>query len=393
MQMDGRQFKILAVDDNPKNIQVIGSILRKANYHVGFALNGQQALDLLCESDDYDLVLLDVNMPVMNGYETCIQMRRNPLLKDIPVIYLTALNEVDNIVKGFDSGAQDYVSKPFNARELLARVQTHLELKQMRKKLQQTNEWLEAKVLERTSELQKANEELEKANRELEQLDEAKADFLGIISHEINTPLNGIVGFTRILKEEMQNDDLYEMIDFLDISAKRLEKFAANSLLFTELRTKRKKIVQEETEVQHMINDVLAQSSHQIKAKKIEVVLKQDTPAVFGDRRLVYKCVECLIDNAVKFSPDYGKVTISIYKKNGFILCEFEDEGIGFSDKLLDDPFTLFPADSVHQDEDKRFSLALIKLIMDAHHGKISLSNKSDGGAKACVMFPEKSME
>lgn len=391
--MEGKQLKILAVDDNPKNIQVIGSILRKANYHVGFALNGRQALDLLQESADYDLVLLDVNMPVMNGYETCIRMRKNSLLKDIPVIYLTALNEVDNIVKGFDAGAQDYVSKPFNARELLARVQTHLELKLARERLQQTNAWLEEKVQERTLKLKQANEELEKANRELEQLDEAKADFLGIISHEINTPLNGIVGFTRILKEELQNDSLFEMIDFLDISAKRLEKFAANGLLFTELRTQRKKIVREEVVIHPILNDVFMQLNYQIKSKGIEIVVNQSAQYVFGDKRLVAKCLECLMDNAVKFSPEQGRVILSFSHRGGFVLFEIEDEGKGFSDKILEDPFELFPAASEHRDEEKRFSLALVKLILDAHHGQISLSNGLTGGAKVCVMFPDQPMK
>src|SRR5665647_1861075 len=92
-----KEFKILAVDDNPKNIQVIGSILMEANYEVGFAMDGKQALDLLLESNDYDLVLLDVNMPVMNGIETCKAMHLNKLLREIPVIFLTAMNEPDNI--------------------------------------------------------------------------------------------------------------------------------------------------------------------------------------------------------------------------------------------------------------------------------------------------------
>ena len=193
-------FKILVVDDNPKNIQVIGSLLREVGYSVGFAFDGQQALTLLNKTNDYDLVLLDVNMPVMNGFETCRAMRRNGNLMDIPVLFLTALNEINDVVSGFDAGGQDYITKPFNSEELLSRVKTHIELKHAKDQLKLVNQWLEEKVQERTKELQQANSKLEAANRELQALDKAKSDFLNIISHEINTPLNGIVGFVDILK-------------------------------------------------------------------------------------------------------------------------------------------------------------------------------------------------
>src|SRR5665648_792049 len=120
-----KDFKDLSVDDNPKNIQVIGSILMEANYEVGFAMDGKQALELLTESKDYDLVLLDVNMPVMNGFETCKAMRHTEFLREIPVIFLTALNEPENILTGFDVGGQDYVSKPVSYTHLRAHETRH----------------------------------------------------------------------------------------------------------------------------------------------------------------------------------------------------------------------------------------------------------------------------
>lgn len=124
-----KRFKILIVDDNPKNIQVIGNILQEKNYIIGFATDGNQALNILKKSPDYDIVLLDINMPILNGFETCKEIRKNELLKNIPVIFITALTDVDNIIYGFNIGAQDYITKPFKAKELLVRVNTHLMLK------------------------------------------------------------------------------------------------------------------------------------------------------------------------------------------------------------------------------------------------------------------------
>ncbi len=127
------KYSILVVDDTPKNVQLLAQILKPEGYELGFADNGQKALDALA-SYSYDLVLLDVMMPIMDGYETCSLMQEDEKLKEIPVIFITAMRESENIVKGFEVGGVDYVSKPFNSVELLARVKSHLELKNLKDK-------------------------------------------------------------------------------------------------------------------------------------------------------------------------------------------------------------------------------------------------------------------
>lgn len=385
--MEQKQFKILAVDDNLQNIKVIGSILRKANYQVGFAFNGKQALELLRESPDYDLVLLDVNMPVMNGYEACEQIRKDPWLTGIPVIFLTALSEIDNVVRGFDAGGQDYVGKPFNSRELLARVQTHVELKTSREQLRENNDILEKKVKERTRELRKVNERLLAVNRELELLDQAKADFLGIISHEINTPLNGIIGFTNILKEKLKQAEFYEMIDFLDTSAKRLEKFANFSLLITELRANEKKLKPEFFPIAERIAEHVAHFKDKFDEKQLDVVVDCQVKLLYGDQSLIDKSLECVLDNAIRYSTDQGTVQITVYRENSCIVCEFEDTGKGFPPEILHEPFKLFSYGREYMDEQKGLSLAFVNLVMKAHQGKVELSNSEKGGAVVRLYF------
>lgn len=124
-----KNYKILMVDDNPENIQLLGSILKESYSRLGFATDGIQALKLLMEAMDYDLVLLDVNIPRLNGYEVCRKMKETPELKEIPVIFLSAYNDVDFIVEGFDAGGTDYVTKPIKKKELLARIDTQLKLR------------------------------------------------------------------------------------------------------------------------------------------------------------------------------------------------------------------------------------------------------------------------
>jgi len=125
------QKSILVVDDISKNIQLLAQILTKEGYSLGFANNGQKALEALNESS-YDLVLLDIMMPIMDGYEACIEMKKNDKTKDIPVIFITAKTDPESIAKGFEVGGVDYVSKPFNNIELLARVRSHIELKYLK---------------------------------------------------------------------------------------------------------------------------------------------------------------------------------------------------------------------------------------------------------------------
>lgn len=134
--MENKDFTILVVDDTPKNIQVVSNILQKEGYALGFATDGVKALEAV-NKKKYDLILLDVMMPIMDGYETCVRLKENIETATTPVIFLTAKVDEDSIAKGFDVGGVDYVTKPFNNSELLARVKTHLELKDYKDNLEE----------------------------------------------------------------------------------------------------------------------------------------------------------------------------------------------------------------------------------------------------------------
>jgi len=123
-----RRFKILIVDDAPKNIQIIANLLGDEEYDISYATNGHRALELVLENR-FDLVLLDVMMPGMNGYEVCREIKKDSFSDDLPVIFITAKTDEDSLIEAFDAGGQDYVTKPFNSAELMARIKTHLKLK------------------------------------------------------------------------------------------------------------------------------------------------------------------------------------------------------------------------------------------------------------------------
>jgi len=158
-ETEKRKANILIVDDVSRNIQILGSILRGEGYSLAFATSGQQALDIVA-SQHFDLVLLDVMMPGMNGFEVCRKLQEEPVTAQIPVIFLTAKTATDDIVEGLEAGAVDYVTKPFNAPELNARVRTHLRLRQVEEELR-----------ERNAELVKVNEELQQTMQQLNKLE------------------------------------------------------------------------------------------------------------------------------------------------------------------------------------------------------------------------------
>ena len=129
-----RPFNILIVDDEPINIQLLGSVLREFNYEVQFATSGEEALDWV-NSEFFDLILLDLVMPGMDGYEVCKRIKNKRATNTIPIVFLSASSGAEKITKGFETGAVDYITKPFNRVELLTKVKTHLELKRSREKL------------------------------------------------------------------------------------------------------------------------------------------------------------------------------------------------------------------------------------------------------------------
>ena len=177
------QIEILIVDDNTQNLQVLLNILAEQNFKVRPAPNGPTAL-MIAEAAPPDLILLDIKMPGMDGFEVCEALKANPDTASIPVIFISAFDDTWDKVRAFKLGAVDYITKPFQVDEVLARIQTHLTILELRRDL-------ESRVQERTDALRDA----EIARREAEQANRAKSAFLSNMSHELRTPLNAILGF------------------------------------------------------------------------------------------------------------------------------------------------------------------------------------------------------
>ena len=379
---------ILIVDDNPQNLQVLAKILQENNYEIEFATNGEAALVWL-KDKKFDLILLDINMPGMNGFEVCRKLRSNPELNNVPVIFLSADTDRESILKGFEFGAQDYVTKPFDSRELLVRVRTHLALKESLENLADINELLEEKVLERTHQLKEANVKLEALNLRLIDLDKAKSDFLNLISHQIRTPLNGILGPLELLKEPVSAGEIGELVEILDVSVKRLERFSLNALLITRLKTRQFEIKKDRIHLSKLINEVLNEEKEKFQERSIQVKRNDEITLglIYGEAELIKKCISNILDNAIRFSPENNTFEIDTYVEEQTIICEIKDNGKGFATGTVDHIFELFTTGDEYKDNSIGISLPIARMIMDGHGGSIIVGNNPEGGASAKLLF------
>lgn len=286
-QTNHDQPLILVVDDTPENLQVFGGLLSREPYNLAFATNGKQAVSTAKKALP-DMILLDIFMPGMDGYEVCRRLKENQRTQEIPVIFVTAkMTEPEDIIKGFEYGAVDYVTKPLNSSELLHRVRLHLELKQLR-------DHLEAEVAERTGELQEKNKQLEELNTTLNTLISRREQDHRVLEESIMTNIrNLIVPLLRQLKKTPLDDRQRQWLDMIEtyltnLSARFIRKLSVNyhDLTPGEIRVARLirdgKSTKQIAKVLNVSNSVVGFHRHNIR-KKLGLLHKKVNLASYLD--------------------------------------------------------------------------------------------------------------
>jgi two-component system sensor histidine kinase/response regulator len=386
--------EVLIVDDIPSNLNFLSEVLHLEGIGVMLATSGADALEIACYKLP-DLILLDIAMPVMDGYEVCAKLKADPATRDIPVVYLTARTEPEDILKGFETGAVDYILKPFNATELIARVKTHLELKAKTEALKSMNLRLEEEVRQRTAEITEANRNLTETNRKLKiayedlsNLDKAKDEFIRHINHELRTPLQGIHGFTLILEDIVETPEQKEYLQSINSLVKRLVKLSEISLLFTEIKAKNYKITLKPLSLKHSINQILEVFRNDRERISVMHSYPEENIFVKADQRLMNTCLELVIDNALKYSPEKGMVIIRTFNNDSLAGIEVLDEGPGFTLKALESMYELFAADNLrYHSHGFGVGLATAKIILDTLSARLDISNLPEKGAIVRMVF------
>jgi two-component system sensor histidine kinase/response regulator len=302
--------KILVIDDMKSSLMELAGILRKSGFQVATAMNGKSGLKK-CLSHPFDLVLLDVVMPGMDGFSACEKLKANPMTSEIPVIFITVDANKENVIKGFEAGAVDYVSKPFNEKELIARINTQLELKRKKEELQLA---------------------LEQANKH----DRLISSFLANMSHEIRTPINAILGFAQLINlKNTTAEDREKFVAIILNSGFQLIDLINDILEVSKIDVGEVRINKKSFPLNSFLRGQF-ESFHLLNKTGKNIVFRMglgaaDDFTIVTDQSKLLQILNNLLSNAVKFTLA-GSVELGYtINKNGANTCEFyvRDTGIG----------------------------------------------------------------
>jgi len=364
--MDGdrkKKFKIFIVDDVPQNIQLAANILKKADYDFFYAENGKKALSI-AEENDFDLILLDIMMPEMDGYQVCEHLKNNPATRDIPVIFLTAKADSESIVKGLEAGAVDYVTKPFNEAELLARVKTHLALRQ-------------------------AQQELREANA-------TKDKFFSIIAHDLKNPFSALIGLSELLIKNFTHFDDEKKKSFIQKiynSSDHMYKLLENLLNWSRMQSGRIQWQPETINLSMISDDNILLLKTAAENKNIHFFSDLDAATiVFADADMVTMVMRNLMTNAIKFTNEGGEVKITSKKTGNYEEITVSDTGLGLSSQDLE---KLFRIDVQHstigtsKEKGTGLGLILCKEFIEKNGGKIWVDSEPGKGSDFKFLLPK----
>jgi two-component system, sensor histidine kinase and response regulator len=366
-------MKVLMVDDNQKNLAVLSHMLREEGFDVSAVTSGEIALKAV-QRFFPDLILLDIMMPGIDGYETCERLKRDPATKNIPVIFLSAKVHTNDILKGFQVGGADYITKPFCQEEVLVRVKTQLQLRQSFIKIEKAE-----------IEIRLHNKELEKSNQSLQA-------FASIASHDLKSPLRKIHFIGSALRKEykdlLDEKGCNHLIDLEKISS-HLARLIDSLLEYSQVVKDPKPF--ETIDLKNKIQEVMFNIEVQIKETKGTIHL-EEMPTVAGEPFLLYQLFQNLISNALKFHRRGEPPVINIRSQatdNGFWEILVQDNGIGFDEKYIDNIFQPFTRLVSKDDcEGNGIGLATCKRIVDHHRGTITCRSQPEKGTTFIITLP-----
>jgi len=359
---------ILIVDDSPNNQRIIGTILSNKNYLLAYALSGKEALDFI-DKQIPDIILLDIMMPEMDGFEVKAKLNENPLQKEIPVIFITALEEPENKARGFELGARDYIVKSINKLEVIARVKSQLLIQDQKSELIQIN-----------LELQKANQTRDK--------------IFSVISHDLRTSVGNMRNVFRFMLDGMVDPvEDRDIIFDAEITARHTFNLLENLLYWAKTQQGSLKIHQEIVDLGDAINDVFDQEMGSAINKSIELSKDIETGlSLFVDRITLNIILRNLLINAIKFTPENGKVEVIAKESAGEISISIKDNGMGMSKSDIDrilQKTEAFSKKGTNQERGTGLGLVIVSEFLEMNKGRIEITSQIDIGSEFSVIFPK----
>lgn len=372
MEINPSEYKILIVDDVMSNVLLLKVLLTNEKFAIATASNGRQALEQV-EKENPDLVLLDVMMPDMSGFEVAQHLKSNPNTADIPIIFLTALNSTADIVKGFQVGANDFISKPFNKEELIIRV-THQISLVAAKRL----------ILSKTEELQRTIA--------------GRVKLYSVIAHDLRSPMGSIKMVLNMLILNLPSEkigaEMYELLTMANQTTEDVFSLLDNLLKWTKSQIGKLNVVYQDVDLVEVTDGVIEIFSMVASLKKIRIhEMKPEKMMVNADIDMLKTVVRNLLSNAIKFSKENSEVLVKMEEVDGMAVVSVQDYGCGISEegqKKLLHTDTHFSTFGTNNEEGSGLGLLLCKDFVVKNGGKLWFTSKEGEGSIFSFSIPVK---
>jgi two-component system sensor histidine kinase ChiS len=377
------KHKILIVDDEYVNQKVLERYLSKKSFITLKASSGREALRLVEENEDIDLVILDMMMPDMLGCEVSKIIRKNYSLFELPILIMTANSNTSNLVLSFECGANDYLAKPFNQYELLARVNTLIALKNS---------------VQEAIGLTKQVSEVESQVEELKEYDKLKTELFTNLSHELRTPLNIICSSIQLLgsldnKTQLGEEKIKYYHSIMNQNSLRLLRLINNIIDMTKLDGNYLSLNLANGDIVYAVEELCQSVAEYIRANDITIIFDTEVEEklMAFDEEKLERIILNILSNAVKFTDKGGSIYVNIYLKEDYIEISIKDNGIGIPEDKLDfifERFAQLDKSLSRRNEGSGIGLSLVKSLVEMHGGKIFAKSKVGQGTEFIIQLP-----
>ena len=368
---------VLIVDDRPENLMALHAVFEDEPYVLWEASSGEEALKHLLKAE-FAVIIMDVQMPGLNGFETAQLIKRREKTRQVPIIFVTAIDKHDAYVfQGYEAGAVDYMFKPFDPRILQCKVAAFVEMYRHKQALARHVEALDA------------------ANRELRELDRFKDSFLSVISHELRTPLNFIMGFASILDDELTgtlNEAQRLAVSRILVGADRMEELASDLIDYAKIQAGKLILTPASQPYTELVEGVLAVIRPYAEERGVAIgVDAQVEAAPWVDKNRIAQVLRNLVANAVKFTPQGGRVAVRTFMRDDRLVTQVEDTGVGIAEDQLTrifDGFTQVDMSATRASGGTGLGLAISKALVEAHGGEIDVASVPGQGSVFSFTLP-----
>lgn len=366
-----QDFSILVVDDNKENLKVVSNFLKAEGYQIALSLNADDARSIL-NDNKIDLIMLDVMMPGTDGFTLCRQLKKDDRMKEIPVIFLTAKTETADLVEGFQSGGVDYITKPFQKEELIARVNNHVTLANAK------------------NQILKQAEQIRRINRTKDRL-------YSVIAHDIKSPFANISMLISTLAEgylDAGSEEYNEILQSINSSTQETYALLTNLLQWTRSQTGDLEISPEPITVEELVANTFRFLEPQAEKKEIDLEHKlEENLVMFADQNMMRSVLQNLVNNAIKFTRTGGKITVEAAQTDGRVTIKVTDNGIGIPQANLKKLFVDEGQVTTRGTNDEKGSglgLLLVKEFIQKNGGTISVESEEGAGTAFIISLPAK---